>query len=91
MNKISFLDTHIYPGCLTMFTFRISLKDTLIAAIAEFSDGSVTDAEIETFNAEQVAVFTDSYSTARGTHISKKGWMLNYDAWDDIWKVIKRI
>ncbi|MXS69940.1 hypothetical protein GSF70_01760 [Flavobacteriaceae bacterium W22] len=90
MNKISFQDTHIYPGCLAIFNFRISLQSAIMLAVAEFSDGAVTNAEIEPLNAEEVVVYIDGYTTTKGTNISKKNWLLKYDNAQDIWKVVKK-
>lgn len=74
MNRISFQDTHVYPGCLAVFFFKIIDENTTLPVVAEFSDGIATEAEAEQVNAEEVIVRVDSYRTAHGTNIPEKTW-----------------
>ncbi|MFT3901584.1 MAG: hypothetical protein QM727_00255 [Niabella sp.] len=87
MNRISFHDTHVYPGCLAIIFFKINPDGTVMPAQAEFSDGAVAGAEIGQVVSNEVHVRIDAYQTARGTRIPEKAWRLRYDEEQDIWKV----
>ena len=91
MNKISFQDTHVYPGCLAIFHFHVDPNQTTLSALAEFSDDVIAQAEVEQVNPEEMLIHIESYMTAHGTHIPEKTWRLQYDKDQDIWKVIKKI
>ncbi len=91
MNKTSFQDTHIYPGCPAIFNFKIALQSTSVLIVAEFSDSALADAEMEPLNAEEVVVYVEGYTTTKGTKISKKRWLLRYDHAQAIWKVVKKM
>ncbi|MFT3749106.1 MAG: hypothetical protein QM768_12345 [Agriterribacter sp.] len=71
MHTISFLYTHVYPGCTAIYLFTPADGAT-VAAMAEFSDGATATAVIEQVNPAEVLVHIDAYHTARGTRISKK-------------------
>lgn len=91
MNKIYFHDTHASPGCLAVFFFRIAAGYSTLSALAEFSDGSTADAEIEQINPEEAILRIDSYDTAQGTTIAEKTWRLKFDYAQDLWKVVSKI
>lgn len=91
MNRISFHDTHVYPGCSAIIFFRIVPNGTTVQAIAEFSDGSIAAAEIEQVKPDEVFARVDAYRTARRTHIPEKAWRLRYDSAHDLWKVVARM
>lgn len=89
MNKICFYDTHVYPGCLARFYFRVTPGGPFVSASAEFSDGAVAGAEVEPVSAEEVIVRMEAYTTARNTRIPGKTWRLRYDKALEVWKVAK--
>ncbi|GGC17825.1 hypothetical protein GCM10011386_07210 [Parapedobacter defluvii] len=91
MNRISFQDTHVYPGCMAILFFAIAPNHTTVSALAEFSDGAVADAEVEPVNSEELVVRIDCYTTASGTHIPKKTWRIRYDNTQDIWKAVAKM
>jgi hypothetical protein len=91
MNKISFHDTHVYPGCPVRISGKIAPDGTAAPAIAEFSDGSIAAAECGQLNPGEVAIRIDAYTTARGTRIPEKAWRLRYDNDSDLWKVASRM
>lgn len=91
MNTISFHDTHAYPGCSAIIFFNIVPDNTTAPVSAEFSDGSITTAEVEQVNRHELLVHVDAYTTAHGTRIPKKSWRLQYDNTRDIWKVVAKI
>jgi len=90
MNKISFHDTHVYPGCLATIVEKNVPDGTIVPAIAEFSDGSIATAEFEQLNPDEVFVRIDAYTTARRTQIPAKAWRVRYDNTLGIWKVVAR-
>lgn len=67
MNKISFHDTHTYPGCSAIIFFKIP-SGTTVTTTTEFSDGSIATAVVEQVDSGEVLVHIDAYTTARGTH-----------------------
>ncbi len=91
MNRISFHDTHVYPGCSAIIFFRIVPDGSTVQAIAEFSDGSIAAAEVGQVNPDEIFVRIDAYKTARDTRISEKAWRLTYDDARDLWKVAARM
>lgn len=91
MNRITFHDTHVYPGCLATFHFRVTPGSPLLAAIAEFSDGAATDAEVEPLSSGEVVIRVEGYTTTRKTSIPGKAWRLTHDQARDIWKVRAKI
>jgi len=91
MNRISFHDTHVYPGCSARIFFRIVPDGAAVQAIAEFSDGSIATADVGQVNPDEVFVRIDAYETARHTHIPEKAWRLRYDSAQDLWKVIAKM
>ncbi|MFT4094259.1 MAG: hypothetical protein QM640_11525 [Niabella sp.] len=91
MNKISFHDTHVYPGCSAIIFFKIASDGTIVPVTAEFSDGSIAVAEIEQTRSDGVLVHVEAYTTARGTCIPEKTWRLRYDNELDLWKVIAKM
>ncbi len=91
MNRISFHDTHVYPGCLAIFYFRITPAGTTLSALAEFSDGSTAAAEVGQVSPEEVFVRIDGYITTRGSNIPEKTWRLRYDNDQDFWKVVAKM
>lgn len=91
MNRINFQDTHLYPGCLAIFFFHIVPNNTVVAAVAEFSDGGYTNAEVEQISTEEVIVHIDSHTTARGTDIPRKTWRLRYNKKQEVWKVVEKM
>lgn len=91
MNRISFHDTHIYPGCLAIFHFRVGENRYILPALAEFSDESVAPAEVEPESPTEVIIRVESYITARGTHIPGKTWRLKYDKNREHWKVTAKL
>lgn len=91
MKKISFHDTHVYPGCMAILFSHIAPNSTTVSVLAEFSDGRVAHAEIEPIDAKELVVRIDGYTTAHGTRIPKKTWRLRYDNNQDFWKVVGRM
>lgn len=91
MNRISFHDTHVYPGCSAIIFFKIVPDGTTVPIIAEFSDGSIATAEVEQVSSNEVFVRIDAYTTVRGTRIPEKAWGLRYDNAPDLWKVVARM
>jgi len=91
MNRISFQDTHVYPGCLAIFFFKIIPENTTLTVVAEFSDGGITNAEVEQVNSKEVIVHIADYKTAHGTCIPEKTWRLRYDSSQDLWKVVAKM
>ena len=91
MNRITFPDTHVYPGCAVILNFRIGPNDTTLSALAEFSDGSDAHAEIEQVNPDELLVYIDGYKTAAGTSIPEKSWRIRYDNVRELWKVVARL
>lgn len=91
MNRINFQDTHVYPGCLALFSFKVAPNNTTMVATAEFSDGTVADAEVEQVSTGEVIVRIDGYTTTRGTNIPQKTWRLKHDHKQNIWKVDQKV
>ncbi|MFT3750232.1 MAG: hypothetical protein QM768_18085 [Agriterribacter sp.] len=87
MNRISFHDTHVYPGCSAIIFFRIASDGTTVPVSVEFSDGSNATAEVEQVYPDEMLIRIDAYATARGTSIPGKTWRLRYDKSLDLWKV----
>ncbi|MGC4235124.1 MAG: hypothetical protein QM594_19295 [Niabella sp.] len=91
MNRISFHDTHVYPGCTAIIFFKIIPNSTVMPVTAEFSDGSIAVAEVEQLGPEEILIHIDTYITERGTRISEKSWRLRYQNEPDLWKVAARM
>jgi hypothetical protein len=91
MNKVVFHDTHIYPGCLATFYFRVTPSNSTVSIMVEFTDGVTTDAEIGHLEPEELFINVDSYITAGGTRINNKSWRLRFDSEQAVWKVIAKI
>lgn len=91
MNRISFHDTHVYPGCTAIIFFRIAQDGTTMPAVAEFTDGVTVMTEVERVSPDEVLVRIDAYTTARGTRIPEKTWRLKYEDVPDLWKVAAKI
>ncbi len=91
MHRISFHDTHIYPGCTAIIFFKIVPDGSAIPVFAEFSDGSITTAAIEQVKQDEILIRVDAYTTGHGTHIGKKVWRLRYNIDLDLWKVVSRM
>lgn len=91
MNKINFLDSHIYKGCPAVLSFKVMSGKNFFLALAEFNDGSVTDAEVEQINPEELIISIDRYTTKRRTDIPDKNWRMKYNRSEEIWKVTERL
>jgi len=91
MNKINFLDSHIYKGCLVVLSFTVMPGKNFFLALAEFNDGSVIDAEVEQIDPEELIIHIDLYTTKRGTDIPDKNWRMKYNRSEEIWKVTERL
>lgn len=91
MNRISFHDTHVYPGCSAVVFFKIASDGTTMPVSVEFSDGSIATAEVEQVRPDEMLIRIDAYTTERGTRIPEKTWRLRYDKGWDLWKVAARM
>lgn len=91
MNRISIPDTHVYPGCLAVFHFRVIPGISPVPALAGFSDGITACAEVEPLSTEEVIVRIEGYTTARNTRIAEKTWRLAYQSDTDLWKVVAKM
>ncbi|WP_300601903.1 hypothetical protein [Niabella sp.] len=72
MNRISFPDTHVYPGCTAIFFFKLVSGGITGPVTAEFSDGSIAVAEAEQIDAGEAVVRIDAYTTEHGTRIPQR-------------------
>lgn len=77
--------THAYPGC------RVTLAeaDNADESLVEFSDGVVVPCRYRREDAAIVLTIAP-YTTARGTKIGEKSWMLCLDAATGGWKIKAR-
>ncbi|MBX2951140.1 MAG: hypothetical protein KF870_01465 [Leadbetterella sp.] len=91
MNRITFHDTHVYPGCLANFHFGVNPGSHLLSALAEFSDGASAEAEVEPLSSGEVIIRVEGYTTTRKTPIPGKAWRLTHDKTRDLWKVTGKI
>lgn len=91
MNKIIFYDTHVFPGCLAEISFKLDKNNVINTAIIEFSDGVISNAEVEYKGPEELLLNIYPYTTARGSAIAKKSWYMRLITDQNIWKVVSKL
>ncbi|MDN4011526.1 hypothetical protein QX233_03525 [Chryseobacterium gambrini] len=87
MKSINFDNSHIYVGSLGRFNFRPSVDAVYLDVSIYFNDGSLSTANIEVINEDQIVLYVAFYSTAAGTLITDKVWVLESVEKSDVWKV----
>lgn len=80
-------NTHLYPGARLAVYEDATLPDSRVEAVVLFRDDSSADAVLMP-SEDGLALYVESYSTAAGTGIDAKNWVLQ--AADDRSLVVKR-
>ncbi|WP_123130397.1 hypothetical protein [Paracoccus pantotrophus] len=79
-------DTHAYPGCRV----RIAEEENPQEQIAEFSDGVIVPCRHRS-EGPGIVLTIAPYTTARGTRIDAKSWLLLPDGQTGDWKIKSRL
>lgn len=80
-------NTHLYPGARLAVYEDATLPDSRVEAVILFRDESSADAVLVP-SGDGFVLYVESYSTAAGTSIDAKSWVLQ--AADDWSLVVKR-
>ena len=90
MIRITFHDSHSYPGCLVSAT-GLGAGGTTERVTAHFEDGSQAEAECEFLSPGEFVIHIDPYVTSKGTSIQAKSWVVDRLANANGWKVARRL
>ncbi|WP_353151012.1 hypothetical protein [Chryseobacterium sp.] len=89
MKKIMFDNTHLYAGSIGKILFPVSSRSAYLEIDIEFSDGIVAKGDMEVLNDKELILNVQGYTTASGTEIGPKTWLLK-KLEENIWKVEKK-
>lgn len=89
--RVSFHDSHVYPGCAATLTEDDHRGERNGKAVAQFRDGTVVAAAYQRLAADEIVLRVDAYATARQTPIAAKTWKLARARLGDFWKVKAKV
>ena len=90
MKQISFDDSHIYIGSFGKLNFRPLMDCVYLEIPIYFIDGAISMGNVEVIDPVQIVLYVAPYTTAAGTAIKAKTWVLVCIENSDVWKVSEK-